>query len=378
VKEFTLMLQSFVCGLFVLTGSLSAAEGIIEGIVVNGSRERVAGGVDVVLRAPIGGEFVVVAEAATHADGSFRFANLPLDAVGPYLPGANLGEVHFPGPRVSLDAERPRKSVTLIVYEAAESPSPLVVEEHNIVVSTERGAVHVRETMLISNPSTRCYVGRPRHEGGGPVTLQMSIPSDFERVTFDKEGFGRQFRLINGKLVTGMPWPPGKRALAFSYVVGNQQEDRVWQRRTDLPSLKVHLSVRGHALEHVTCNLPAATSRETRVPGTASFESRETRVPGTVKFESPGRLPAGYVIELELDRLPVPLMASARRVAVVLLVTLVVTVTVVSCRYRRNAPRVPRVSKTFGGTHQFSRTNSRKLSVPPTNSSEVLKKTHIE
>ena len=255
-----------------------------------------ASGVDVALRVPLDGEFVVVAQTTTDADGRFRFSQLPLESPNLYLPGANLADIHFPGPRVTLDLDQPSASVTLVVFESTDDPSPLVVEDHKIVVQAESGVLRVRETMLIDNPSTTCFVGRPQHEGGGPVTLQLGIPADFERITFDQEGFGRQFQLINGKLVTGVPWPPGKRELGFSYVIANQQGTRVWQRRVDLPSSHVQITVHGSNPQHVACSLPAATDPMSGVIGFAAGDKP---------------LGAGDVIQLELDRLPIPAMVSA-------------------------------------------------------------------
>ena len=243
-----MLLPSLALGIFAVLAATPATEGpegVIEGIVFNGTQQdALAAGVEVVLRAPVQGEFVVVAQTATGADGAFRFAPLPLIAPGPYLPGANLNGIHYPGPRISLDASQPRAFARLTVYETAADPSPLVVEDHTILVTAEPGAIRVRETMQISNPSLSCYVGHPMHDGGGPITLQLGIPSDFERITFDKEGFGRQFQLINGKLVTGIPWPPGTRELSFSYVIAHCAGDRIWQRHVDLPSSHVHLQVR--------------------------------------------------------------------------------------------------------------------------------------
>ena len=272
VKESALIFRSLAIGLIVLSGTAAATEGMIDGVVVNGSRDHAAAaGVEVVLRVPFDGEFVVAAQTTTAADGTFRFTRLPLDGPDVYLPGANLADVHFPGPRIVLDASQPHVSLQLAVFESIVEPSPLVLEDHKIVVQAEPGSVRVRETMLINNPSLKCFVGKPQHEGGGPVTLQLGIPAEFERITFDKEGFGRQFRLINGKLVTGIPWPPGQRELAFSYVIPNQQGNRSWQRRVDLPSAQVQITARGNDPQHVACSLPAAASTQ---PGELLFTSQ--------------------------------------------------------------------------------------------------------
>ena len=89
--------------------------------------------------------------------------------------------------------------------------------------------VTVTESMSIDNPSSLCYVGKSPVSGAEPVTLQLAIPADFERTTFHKEFFGRQFSIVDGKLVTGVPWPPGRRELAFTYVLACDEGGYVWQ-----------------------------------------------------------------------------------------------------------------------------------------------------
>ena len=104
--------------------------------------------------------------------------------------------------------------------------------------------LRVTESMLIDNPGTACYVGQAAGEDAAPVTLQLAIPANFAQVTFAGEFFGRRFSLTGGKLVTGVPWPPGQRELRFSYVLANAERHRVWQRPLDLPSSGVRVSVR--------------------------------------------------------------------------------------------------------------------------------------
>jgi hypothetical protein len=298
----------------------AADVGVIEGRVVNGTTGlQTAAGVEVLLQIAINGQFVVAERTTTQADGRFRFAGLPVDMPGPYLPGANLQDVHFPGPRVLLTASQPSADVTLTVFDSSSGPCPLIIENHWIVVDVRPGALHVRETMLVQNPSSLCYIGSPKHQGGGPVTLQLGIPIDFRRITFDKEAFGRQFQLINDQLITGIPWPPGTRELAFSYVAPNEQGQRAWRRRVDLPCSHVQLIVRGGTAENITSNLPAvATGRANEV-----------------WFESNGLLlPAGHVLELQLDRLPLALAVVAKRGALTILIGLVLALSFASIRRR--------------------------------------------
>ena len=204
-------------------------DGAIEGVVVHAADHTPAAGAEVVLRAKIDGQLLPVAETTADAQGRFRFAELPTDGRIVYLPGANRGGMHYPGPSVRLSSLRPRAEVTLNVHEAVTFPNPLVVRQHTITLCPEPGVLRVTESMLIDNPTAACYVGQAADKHGEPVTLQLAIPADFARY-FASEFFGRRFSLMDGKLVTGVPWPPGQRELTFSYVLANTQRHYVWQR----------------------------------------------------------------------------------------------------------------------------------------------------
>ena len=150
--------------------------------------------------------------------------------------------------------------------------------------------------MLIDNPTSACYVGQAAGKDAEPATLQLAIPADFQRVTFDSEFFGRRFFLVGGRLVTGVPWPPGRRELTFSYLLGNTQRHYVWQRPLDLPSAKVRVSICTDRPGQVTCNLGDAPWHEN---GQIAFESGERT------------LAVGYPLRVELGSLPVSAMAYA-------------------------------------------------------------------
>jgi hypothetical protein len=223
-----------------------------------------------------------------------------------------------------LSPDRPTAQVVLKVRETIGEPDPLVLRDYDLVVRPEPGALRVTETMVIDNPEPATYVGRRPPGGAEPVTLQLGIPPDFERVTFDKEFYGRGFSLINEKLVTAIPWTPGQRELRFTYVLRNDGRQRHWTRPLDLPCRHVRLTVRTEAPEEVSCNLAASSRRED----------------AGVVFESQTReLPAGFTIRLELSRLPVPVMAYARWVVLAALALVIVGTWLVMSRQRRAPDR---------------------------------------
>jgi len=308
----------------------SGASGSISGIVVNGSRGHApAAGAEVVLRVKIDGQFVIAAETIADREGRFRIAPLPLDPDLEYLPGANRDGVHHPGERVRLTWLRPHADVRITAYDAVEGPNPLVARRHDIVVCPEPGALKVTETIMIDNPTSTCYVGKAASDDAKPVTLELAIPSDFDRTTFHKEFFGRRFLLAGGKLATGVPWPPGAKELTFTYLLKNEARHRLWQRPLDLPTDHVRLFVVTDEPDEVVCSL----------------EAGESQGRGELLFESGGEpLPAGHVLRLELGRLPVPWMAYGRWLALAVLVGLVAGIGALTLRRKGAQTRQTRAA----------------------------------
>lgn len=295
-------------GLIVL-GQSSDEPGVIRGRVVNMSqREAPCAGAEVILRAQVGAEFAPVAQTATDADGNYRFEGLPVGSDYLYLPGANREGIHYPGRRVGLTRGHPTAYVTLEVRDTVAEPSPLVIRQHEIVIGAEPGAVHVVEALLVDNPTSATYVGRAKTEGMLPVTMQLHIPPDFERVTFEKERFGSQFQVVDGRLVTGIPWMPGQQWLKFTYTLRNQSGKLAWQRTLDAPCESIRVRVKHEQAEEVACNLERAANGP----------------PGEILFQSASvLLPAGHEIRVQLGNTPVPWPVYGRWVALFTLAGLI-------------------------------------------------------
>jgi hypothetical protein len=301
-----------------LGADASPRDGVIEGVVVRAVDRTPVAGAEVVLRAKVDGQLVAVAERNADALGRFRFDRLPTDGANVFLPGANHDGIHYPGAGVRLSSRRRRAEVTLAVHDTTAFPNPLVLRRHTIMLSPGPGVLRVTESMLIDNPTAACYVGQSVGEDAEPVTLQLGIPSDFAQVTFVGEFFGRRFSLVDGKLVTGVPWPPGERKLAFSYVLPNPDRHFVWQRPLDLPSAKVRICVSTDQPDQTSSNLGRSAHEEN---GNVVFESSEHS------------LSAGYVLRVELGHLPVPPLAYAPWTALTILGGLILgTSFLVICR----------------------------------------------
>jgi len=292
-----------------LAGVGSPGNAIIHGEVVNGSKgASPVAGAEVVLLAGKDKQFERVASTTTDPMGCFVFDHRHLTPSPEliYFPAAHWEGVHYPGPRFRLDPHGAPVGVRLTVHDAIASPCPLVAELHEIDIHVNPGFLEVTEIVVVANPSSTTYVGTadPNAPMTTPTTLSMSIPERVSHVTFNKEFDGRNFQLVEGRLVTNVPWPPGKRQLAFIYQLPVENNQLRFQRLLDLPCLDARVAVTGQCSQELTCNLPKVTGSDL-VP---------------IGFASNGQtLPAGYTLQLQMRHLSVSWTVYARWGAVFLL-----------------------------------------------------------
>jgi hypothetical protein len=316
-----------LCIAATVTGWQSSSDGWIGGIVVNESRsEEPVAGATVVLQIKTDGDFVLLDQTTTDAAGRYLFRDLLVSPHVAYKASAHHDGIHYPGPVIRLSSEDHTAGITLKVRDTVASPSPLRVKSHRIEIQPSSGQLAVTETLLIDNPSELTYVGESADaESTEPTTLQLSIPDDFQKVTFQQEFFGRRFAVRNGQLVTSLPWEPGTREVKFTYFLRNTQLHRQWKRTLDLPTDQLELRVATTDPDEVTCNLKSLGTQQ-------QVGSTELRF-----VSGDSGLPAQYVIECELGRLPVPWTTYAKWGASMTLALFVVLALVLGRRTARAA-----------------------------------------
>ena len=276
--------------------------------MVNGSKGRSPlAGAKVVLRQPHGA-WVAAAETTTDDQGRFRFEQIPVSNDVIYLPGANHEGIHYPGQRVTIDGRQPVRAQRVVVYETVADASPLIATRHEIDIRPEAGVLVVSETIMVANPSLHSYVGSDNTDGQPSATLRLSIPPEFDKVTFEKEFFGRQFHLNKERLETQIPWTPGQRELKFTYRLPLEHRHWLFRRPLDLLTEQLRVTVSSGEIEDVACNFPAARILQDEAV-VFDCESAE--------------LPAGHTIELQFGNLPVSWTTYARWIASAALVLLV-------------------------------------------------------
>jgi len=281
-----------------LVGQAPEAIGTIEGTVINRSQgDAPVADAEVVLQVQIEGQFTAVEKTTSDADGKFSFESLPVGRGIVYLPGASRDGIHYPGRRIELTSRRKAAYLTVPVQDVVTDPSPLIVRQHEVVMRGEPGVLHVVEGMLVDNPGKATYVGHASEGQMVPVTFRLGIPSDFARLTFEEEFFGRNFHAIDGQVVTDIPWTPGQRWVRFTYSIPNEDAHRVWERKLDVPCDYLRIRVQHERPEEISSNLPSGDEVSA---SEAVFES------------TGGILPSGHMVQVTLGHLPRPWTVYAR------------------------------------------------------------------
>lgn len=305
---FTYMSQLIVFLLLSLASvdSPLSSTGVIEGSVVNGSQADIPIPEAVVtLRADQNGSLEPIAQTVTDSKGHFVFEGLTLDPKLEFLPGADRDGIHYPGKRLRLTSLCPKASTAIRTFDAISTPSPLQASRHDIEIRIEESTLAVSESILVVNPSRRTFVGAPSDEQPA-VTLALSIPPDFDRVTFNSEFYGRRFRVVDHRPITDIPWPPGERELKFTYRIPLIENHGKFKRPLDVPTSSVRLLLRGDKVPNVSCNL-----------------SSPKMIDSGLEFDSHEELHSTFVVEAQIGPRPIPWALYGRWGAATLLSILV-------------------------------------------------------
>jgi hypothetical protein len=309
--------MSVIAPLLIAISSLANADaqpahiGKIQGVVVNGTRgNEPIGDVEVLLRADLDGALEPLAITRTDMYGKFVFEDVPLDPTILYLLGADRDGVHYPGKRIRIDFDNRFAHDTIVTFDAARAPSPLIVRRHDIALDVQQEVIEISETLLVTNPSRTTYVGEEA-EDTPPVTLRLSVPPTFDRVTFGSEFYGRRFRIVDHQPVTDIPWPPGERELKFAYRIPIEATGGMFRRSLDTPCRNLTLRVRGTKTDEVSGNL----ERVDKSPNENVFAATE--------------LHAGHTIEMQIGTLPFPWIQYTRWGSLLALAALTVATAIV-------------------------------------------------
>lgn len=339
----------FIAPLLILALMLTTSDdyraptGVIRGLVVNGTRnDEPLADARVFLQAGDNGMLEPVGETTTDIEGKFQFRDVPIDPSVTFSTGAEREGVHYPAGRFQLNATRTNADVRIRAFDSIKSPSPLQALHHQIDVTVEGKVIVVKEALQIANRSATTYIGESVGDAP-PTTLRLTIPANFDRVTFGSEFFGRRFRVVEHQPVTDVPWPPGERTLTFMYRIPLEESGGLLRRTLDLPTEDLTVRVLDAGGKKLHSNLAAAKQTHDE----AIFTARDQK------------LATNFAIELQIGEPPIPWAKYARWGAIGVLIFLVATT--IGFSQLRNKRRIlgPRVRTAPRRQHNTEQNRSR-------------------
>jgi hypothetical protein len=271
--------------------AVAAGDGLIEGLVKNGTREAgVPAGQSVVLHVVSDGDRVERRQTLTDAEGRYRFEGLETAPGLRYLPLVEYqGVPYFPRP-LTL-AEQPRQTADITVYEATTSDQWVAYERANLLVqNVGPNRLDVMEMGAIANVGDRTYVGPEAPPGSPRQTLRFALPPGASDLAL-QDGFGSgDIMALGDGFVLASPIMPGRHELAFSYSLPFSSDQLQLGKRMEYPTLAFNFYLPDVGIR---VNSPQLEPR-----GQADLGGQKYLVYGAQN------LPRGTAVSLQLSGLP--------------------------------------------------------------------------
>ncbi|MGC9332608.1 MAG: hypothetical protein ACP5JJ_00550 [Anaerolineae bacterium] len=210
-----------LCALWMVAAVQAQATGVLEGQLGNGTLggPQIGAGVPVILHAFQGDSEVSTLEAATDAQGTFRFEGLDTDPALEYWPEAVYLDVAYTaeGP-YQFEPGETQLSVTLTVYEVTSDDVDVKVDSVHIIAESFGQVLRISEIHLVGNVGDRTYVGT-LGDAGQRETLFVPLPEDAVGLSFGEDVPADRFFEARGGLRDTEPVFPGRETslIFFSY-----------------------------------------------------------------------------------------------------------------------------------------------------------------
>jgi hypothetical protein len=210
-----------LCALLLVAAVQAQSTGVLEGQLVNGTSggPEIGAGVPVLLHAFQEDSEVSTLEAATDAQGKFRFEGLDTDPTLEYWPEAVYLDVAYTveGP-YRFEPGETDLSATLTVYEVTSDDADVKVDSVHIIAESFGQVLRISEIHLVGNVGDRTYVGT-QGDAGQRETLFVPVPKDAVGLSFGEGVPADRFFEAKGGLQDTEPVFPGRETslIFFSY-----------------------------------------------------------------------------------------------------------------------------------------------------------------
>ncbi len=203
----------------------------LEGRVVREGRPNEVADLEVVLYALPSGSPPGLRRTRTDASGGFAFEGISNDPETAYLIGARVGEVPFPGERMSFAPDELDRRVEIRVAEPTTDPTPISVAETTLRLDWIGGRLVVTEVSRLRNASERVfYVPVAQRERLAPA-FRTDLPEGAAELTgplgIMPEGLARR----EEEVAFFGPVYPGEQELTFSYALPAKEGTTALRKR---------------------------------------------------------------------------------------------------------------------------------------------------
>ncbi|MCC7104473.1 MAG: carboxypeptidase regulatory-like domain-containing protein [Chloroflexi bacterium] len=215
----------------------AAGPGVIEGRVQNATPNgAVPAGLAITLHAVVDRSKIGEWQATTDAEGHYRFEGLDTNPSIIYIPVALYqGVTYFPPRPVSFGDSSSQQS-DLAVYDATDSRDMVAFERlAMMVVGVEPNSLAVRQMGSVVNAGQQTVVPATR-DGATPLTLRFFLPTGASDVQPEAGFLPGDLLLVPGAVGSASPLLPGRRQVAFSYLVSFSRGSAEIATRLDFPT----------------------------------------------------------------------------------------------------------------------------------------------
>lgn len=199
--------------------------------------------------------------AILDSGGAFRFDDVAL-AEGDIVAARVVyqGAAYFSA-SIAFDPAQGEISLPIVVYEATEDISSVLVTHLHLFLSLVGDHLQVEEYYLIGNEGDRTFVGVEEAQTGRRVTLPLVLPSEAEGLWFGDAGLGERYLVQEEGFFDTEPVLPGAATveISLSYELPYQEGMQV-ERTFAVPvqSVAVVLSENGLLVEGAGVELAGA------------------------------------------------------------------------------------------------------------------------
>jgi hypothetical protein len=283
-----------VLALFLTLPVAAEPPGTLEGRIVNGTKGGgPVPGLEVTLR-PSSPEAGPDQRTAADKDGKFRFGGLSATTPFSYTLSTSYTGVEYKSQGVILASGEELKQVELPVYEVTEDSSAIKSDLAHIVIEVDPKAqtLVVMEYQVLSNGGDKTYLGLVSSGSGKRETLRFPLPQDAVHLQpIDGLDANEVVTLSKGPgFADSVPLQPGKREVAYSYMLDYNDRSYTFQRALAYPVGRINLLV-------------ADVGAQVNAPGLASQQMLDIEGKKFLLLSGEG-LGQGQSIEVQLSGLP--------------------------------------------------------------------------